>query len=551
MKKSSYPAVVSRLSKLLGALLAAAVVIGFGLSTASAATNGGSPPTRAAWRQQMQHLAVPAKGCFTGSYPTIGWQQVQCHAAPKIPFAPREAPRIVSRDGVRPVAALKPAAGPVGEEIGGGDDYSARVASGSISTATGSFPYVSPGSTETGTDGANDFSLQLNTEFFSNSPACAGALTPSDCLAWQQFVYSASYDGVFMQYWLINYDTTCPAGWITYGEDCYENSVGGFLTATAPTIATLESVSLTGTVDSGGNDSVVMEYGGNNVSAVGADSVLDVAGKWTVAEFAILGDGNGSAADFSSGTTLDVKTAVNNGATTAPTCDFDGFTAETNNLSFASAPTLAAGPEPAIETQQTSSGGTAGCASAGEQTAPAAPSNVKSVPYGALDFYITWTSNSTNQTGFQIYNGVTTETVGANQDYYLWAAQQNQYMCIAVRAYNSSGYSAWAGMWTCTTTPPGGAPAAPTNVVATGYSTSAIEISFVNQADNETAFLFYNGVTTATYNSYNEPSKGSSFAVLWTGLKPGTYMCFKVAAYNQWGDSAYVPSSWACTSSKS
>ena len=116
MKTSSCPAVVSRLSKLLGALLAAVVVIGFGLSTAgtaSAATNGGGP-TRAAWRHQMQHLAVPAKGCFTGSYPTIRWQQVQCHAAPKIPFAPREAPRIVSRHGVRPVAvaALKPASRP-------------------------------------------------------------------------------------------------------------------------------------------------------------------------------------------------------------------------------------------------------------------------------------------------------------------------------------------------------------------------------------------------------------------------------------------------------
>ena len=260
----------------------------------------------------------------------------------------------------------------------GGDDYSAQVASGSISSATGSFPYVSPGSTETGQqDGtgsqvANTFSLQLNTEFFSDSPACAGASTPSDCLAWQQFVYSSTYGGVFMQYWLIDYGTTCPAGWITYGSgsstDCYQNSEGAFLAATAPTIATLESVSLTGTVDSGGNDSVVMEYGGNNVSAVGADSVLDVAGNWTVAEFAILGDGDGTEANFSSGTTLDVETAVDNGATASPSCDFDGFTAETNNLSFASAPTLSAGSEPAIETQQTSGGGTAGCAAAGQQT---------------------------------------------------------------------------------------------------------------------------------------------------------------------------------------
>jgi hypothetical protein len=191
------------------------------------------------------------------------------------------------------------------------------------------------------------------------------------------------------------------------------------------------------------------------------------------------------------------------------------------------------------------------------QSPPAAPFNVKIVPYGPEDFYITWTSNSTSQTGFQIYNGVTSETVGGTQDYYLWAAQPNQYMCIAVRAYNSSGDSAWAGMWTCATTGAGAAPAAPTNVVATPYSTSAIEISFVNQANNETAFLFYNGVTygTVTFGAPPKggppPVKGSSYSVLWTGLKPGTYMCFKVAAYDQWGDSSYVPATWACASSKS
>jgi len=84
------------------------------------------------------------------------------------------------------------------------------------------------------------------------------------------------------------------------------------------------------------------------------------------------------------------------------------------------------------------------------------------------------------------------------------------------------------------------------NVVATGVSPNAIQISFVNQADNETAFLFYNGVTTETYNSYNEPGQGSSFTYDWTGLQPNTWMCFKVAAYNQWGRSAYVPSTWAC-----
>ena len=89
-------------------------------------------------------------------------------------------------------------------------------------------------------------------------------------------------------------------------------------------------------------------------------------------------------------------------------------------------------------------------------SSPAAPSNLKVTPEGPLDFHLTWTSNSTNQSGFQVYNGVTAETVAANQDSYVWAVgHPGTYMCFAVRADNSSGYSAWAGMWTCATTPAG------------------------------------------------------------------------------------------------
>jgi hypothetical protein len=180
---------------------------------------------------------------------------------------------------------------------------------------------------------------------------------------------------------------------------------------------------------------------------------------------------------------------------------------------------------------------------------PTAPYNVKVVPYGPLDFLVTWSDNATTfGQPFQVYNGVTTQAVtNTPPNQYVWhVSQPNTYMCFAVRAYNSSGYSAWAGMWTCATTPAGGAPAAPTNVTATGISTTAIKISFVNQANNETAFLFYNGVSTAVYNSYSEPAKGSSFSVAWTGLQPHTWMCFQVAAYNEWGRSSYVPSTWAC-----
>lgn len=378
MKTCSYPSVGRRLWGFLAVLLCAGLVLGFETGTTHAATKT-RLVTSITWRHQMQRLAVPRTGCFTGSYPTIRWERVRCHAAPKIPLAPRDVPsapaRPIAHSGVVPPSAA--GASPV-EVVGDGNDYSAKIATGRISSATGSFPYISPGSTETGIDYANNkpepntFSLQLNTEFFTGSPACNGSSDPSSCLAWQQFVYSSTYDGVYMQYWLIRYDATCPKGWINYGSagnnDCYSNSEGGPLAATAPTIATLKSVSMTGNVHASGEDSLVMEYGGNKVSAVGADSVVDIARSWTAAEFALLGDGDGTEAKFSAGTTLDVKTAVNNGAATAPVCDFEGFTAETNNLNIASAPALSRGPEPAIETRQTSAGGTKGCAAAAVDT---------------------------------------------------------------------------------------------------------------------------------------------------------------------------------------
>src|SRR4051794_27831053 len=51
-------------------------------------------------------------------------------------------------------------------------------------------------------------------------------------------------------------------------------------------------------------------------------------------------------------------------------------------------------------------------------TPPAAPSGVKNVNYGALNFRITWTDNSNNETGFEIYNGNETRTVGAGVTQY-------------------------------------------------------------------------------------------------------------------------------------
>ena len=84
-------------------------------------------------------------------------------------------------------------------------------------------------------------------------------------------------------------------------------------------------------------------------STTGSDSVVDLATAWTESEFNIIGDGDGSEADFNAGSSITVKVAVTNGTKNAPICAADsGTTGETNNLNLGAC-TSTGGASPYIE----------------------------------------------------------------------------------------------------------------------------------------------------------------------------------------------------------
>lgn len=319
------------------------------------APSSSSPPATAApsaqqledWRNGLRQTPPPQTGCYTSAYPSSQWQQVPCTTPPNIPYPP--------------------ARGAIGPTVGNGNDVSAQV-SGHISTAVGSFDSVTGVTSESGANGANSFSLQLNTNFFSGSPACNGSSNPSNCQAWEQFVYSNGGNGftgfAFIQYWLLNFNNTCPSGWNTSGGDCWRNGNNGVQVSPQP-ISNLGNLSVTGQANSGGNDMITMSTGSNVFSAQNPDSILTLAGGgWKAAEFNIVGDGNGSGATFSNGSSLVVRTSVNSGNLNAPSCLGAGFTGETNNLKFGSPPVGSKpGTLPAIVFSESSSG-TAGSACA-------------------------------------------------------------------------------------------------------------------------------------------------------------------------------------------
>jgi hypothetical protein len=261
------------------------------------------------WRDSISHTDVPAEGCFMAEYPSLSWMPVGCVKAPARPFIPRS--------------------GKAGADIvGNGADYAASV-SGLLTETIGSFPTVTGVTTEVGIDGPNDYSLQLNSDFMTTA-ACKNK---PKCQSWQQFIYASGEQLVFMQYWLINYKTSCPNGWMKFETDCYTNSRA--VTAPVEAITSLQTLKVAGTAKLNGWDKVVFTAGTTAYSTTGKDSMVDLATAWQQSEFNIVGDGDGSAATFNPGSTIRVKIAVTDGSTAAPTCaDNAGTTGETNNLTL-------------------------------------------------------------------------------------------------------------------------------------------------------------------------------------------------------------------------
>jgi hypothetical protein len=299
------------------AALAAAAALALCASASPATAADVKSRLQENWRAEIVNVPAPASGCFQAEFPSKIWARTACVKAPLTPYIPR---RILNAAG--------------GRTVGNGHDFAA-VAHGPITSATGSFPVVSGVVTETGGLGANDYSLQLNSNFFTSS-VCRGSSTPANCLGWEQFVYASGYTASFIQYWLINYGNTCPTtpynDWNQFQGSCYRNSRGVAVPLQPAT--QLAQIKIKGTANSQ-NDTFVTTIGTKAYSTGGNDNVVALATGWAANEFNVVGDGGGSGATFNTGTSITVQIKQTDGTTLAPTCTADsGTTGETNNLNL-------------------------------------------------------------------------------------------------------------------------------------------------------------------------------------------------------------------------
>jgi hypothetical protein len=323
-------------------LFAAAIIITITACSLQplAAAQAADAAARADWFAVVSHSDL-GEGCFQASYPSTEWRQVECRE-----LHPR-VHTVVHKPGMGLVA-------------GNGNDYVAQ-SSGLTSGALGSFPTVTGVKTEKsvgvaeygdgGILGANEYSLQLNTNFTGTTAACKGH---SGCVVWQQFIYATDYAvegeaAVFMQYWIINWgDSSCPSGFGSDGEgDCYGNS--NYVSAPDVKATSLASLSVAASAASGGNDTVTFTDGSTAYKVSGKDTVLDISQVWQQSEFNIVGDAGGSRADFNTPVSVTVKLALTDGSTSAPTCVSDaGTTGESNNLDLGKC-SATSGSSPYIE----------------------------------------------------------------------------------------------------------------------------------------------------------------------------------------------------------
>jgi len=214
---------------------------------------------------------------------------------------------------------------------------------------------------------------------------------------------------------------------------------------------------------------------------------------------------------------------------------------------------------------------------------PDAPSNLQVTATSNTTIDLSWTDNSDTETGFKIYR----ETSSTNVNKLIATVDKNNiskkgsspssltkyyFSIIAtegknvttyqdsglspstryyyrVYAYNSSGNSSGyaSGDATTPTSGEGNVPNAPSNLQLTASSSTAIDLSWTDNSDNEDGFKIYRGISSTYVNQHIATVGNNVTTYQDSGLSPSTRYYYRVYAYNSSGNSSGYASGDATT----
>lgn len=215
--------------------------------------------------------------------------------------------------------------------IGFGEDFMAKMPSGTITSVTGTFPVVTNMTT------TNPYSLQINTSLGYGEPLCSGAANSSICYGWEQFVYNSSNGTLSIQHFLYLYQKPgCPnSSWTYFPGDGHcellQFSAPNFVPLVP--IANLSSVKLVGSTG-GGMDTVQFTYNGTTYPAFSQPTILALSQWWNAAEVNVFGTCCGTQLVINSGAIVAVNISMTSTSAGPPYCIHQSSTGETNSMSL-------------------------------------------------------------------------------------------------------------------------------------------------------------------------------------------------------------------------
>ncbi len=189
-------------------------------------------------------------------------------------------------------------------------------------------------------------------------------------------------------------------------------------------------------------------------------------------------------------------------------------------------------------------------------TPPAAPSSLTATASGTSTINLTWTDNSSDETGFKLERktgsgGTYAEIAGsiaANATSYsntgLTAGTTYYYR---LRSYNAAGNSSYSNEISATTAaaPP---PNAPSSLAATASGTATINLTWTDNSSDETGFKLERKTGSGgTYAEIAGSIAANATSYSNTGLTAGTTYYYRLRSYNASGNSSYSNETSAAT----